>query len=256
MKTTCSRTIHITIVLLLSTMLSLQTAHPQTTDSLIHASSSNGAMQFQLIGGIGVYYIGDWTPASQFRIGTDVSFNHSNQSGSNNGYTIYSYTPPSSSSVQENIRQPDQTYNSYQTSLSGLYLHNLAEYKHTFIYCGVGPMITYSWNRSTSINPETYVSNYTSSNNDNSESTNKRSGVGPLAIIGVRSRLLNHVSLSAELELSAVYQWTMQTSSDIYTSSNSSFSPPTNTDTSSDITHLNGWAISLNAIRVGLIIEL
>ena len=256
MKTTCSRTIHITIVLLLSTMLGLQIAHTQTTDSLIHTSSSNGAMQFQLIGGIGVYYIGDWAPASQFRIGADVSFNHSNQSGSNNGYTIYSYTPPSSSSVQENIRQPDQTYNSYQTSLSGLYLHNLAEYKHTFIYCGVGPMITYSWNRSISKNPQTYISIDTSSYNDNSEYTNKTSSVGPLAIIGVRSRLIDHVSLSAELELSAVYQWTMQTNSDIYISNNSSFNPVTNTNNSSDITHLNGWAISLNSIRVGLIIEL
>ena len=138
MKKTCSHTIHITIVLLLSTMLNLQKAQAQTTDSLIHSSSFNSALQFQLIGGIGIYYIGDWSSVSGFRIGANVSLNHSNQSGNSNGYDISIYTPPSPSNVQENASQPEQTSNLYQISLSGLYLQKLAAYKQTLVYCGIG----------------------------------------------------------------------------------------------------------------------
>lgn len=254
MKTAFSHTIHITIVLLFSTMLNLQKVHAQTTDSLIRSSSFNSALQFQLIGGIGVYYIGDWSSVSGFRIGADVSLNHANQSGSNNGYDISIYTPPSPSSVQENTSQPEQTSNSYQISLSGLYLQQLAEYKQTLVYCGIGPEMTYHWDRSTSKYPETYTSSDTSSSTNSQENTNKISGIGPLAILGVRSRLLDRVSLSAEIELSAIYQWTVQTNSYISTTT----SPPYAVVTykSGSISDLNGWSISLNAIRVGLIIEL
>jgi len=253
MKKTCSHTIHITIVLLLSTMLALQKAHPQTTDSLIHSSSFNSALQFQLIGGIGVYYIGDWSSVSGFRIGANVSLNHSNQSGSNNGYDISIYTLPPSS-AQENTSQPEQTSNSYQISLSGLYLQKLAEYKQTLIYCGIGPEITYHWDRSTSKYLETYTSNDTTSSTNSQENTNKTSGIGPLAILGVRSRLLDRVSLSAEIELSAIYQWTVQTNSYISTTTYPAYDVVTYK--SGGISDLNGWSISLNAIRVGLIIEL
>ena len=58
-------------MLLCFTILNSQEATSQTTDSL-----SQGFLQFQLIGGLGVYYIGDWSASSYFRIGADMSLNH------------------------------------------------------------------------------------------------------------------------------------------------------------------------------------
>jgi hypothetical protein len=255
MKMKSSRTMFLGILLLFSTMLNLQRAHAQTPDSISHSSTSSGAIQFQLIGGIGIYYIGDWSPVSRFRIGADVSLNHSNQSGGGLGYSIDTEPLPSSSSSSNNTSQPEETSNSYQISLSGLCLENFAEYKHTSIYCGIGPMVSYSWSRSTSNYPRSNYGTYdTSKYIDNNEYTNRASAIGPIAIFGVRSRLLDHVALSAEIGLSALYQWSMQSNS--YTSTYSSQTSPTSTFNNGNISHLKGWVLSLNDIRIGLIIEL
>jgi hypothetical protein len=107
MKTKSSLSIYLGILLLFLIILNSQRVFAQTADSAaVSSSTSGGAIQFQLVGGIGVYYIGDWSPASRFRVGADVSWNHSNQSGSNTGYSIYAYVPPSSSSAYGNTSQP------------------------------------------------------------------------------------------------------------------------------------------------------
>jgi hypothetical protein len=257
MKADHSKRYYRAAILLLFTMLNSQGVLSQTTDSLLSSWALDGAVQFQLIGGLGVYYLGDCGHVGHYRIGADLNYSHSNQSGNGSGYTMYSSTPPPSSSGNSNTSKPEQNSTSYQISLSGLYLQQLAEYEHVFMYCGVGPMVSYSWNTNTSksqsiqINSAGYVSSY---ENDYG-GTDKTSGIGTLAIIGFRSRLLNHVGLSAEIAVSAVYQWTTQSNSSTYFS-NSGLASNTNTTINSDVTHLDGWAASVSTIRVSLIMEL
>jgi len=254
MNTTPSNTINLIMMLLIFTVLNSQSGYAQSTDSLTHSPTSNRAIQFQLIGGIGVYYIGDWNPASHYRIGADVSLNHSKQTGSYVEYSMQTEPPPSPTTSSGGTSQPEQTSNSYQVSLSGLYLQTLADYKNTSIYFGVGPIVSYSWSRTTSKYPHTSTGTYdTTISVDNNEYTTKASAIGPLAIIGLRSQLIDHVALTAEIGLSAVYQWTMQSNSYI-----STYGTPASSSTFSngDVVRLDGWAVSLNAIRIGLIVGL
>lgn len=256
MKTISLKMTYLGNLLLILTMLNSQNVHAQTTDSLTYHSTSNGAIQFQLIGGLGVYYIGDCGSAPHLRIGVDLSFDHSDQSGGNSAYSISTSTPPSSSSSSHSASDPDQTSNSYQISLSGLYLQQLADYKHTSVYCGVGPLATYAWDRYRSKYPRTFIDSYNNSSTslENNENTYKSSSIGPLTIFGIRSRLVDHVGLSAEIGLSAVYRWTTESYS--YRSTSTSSGSSSSTYENGNISNLSGWVFTLNAIRIGLVIEL
>lgn len=248
MKAICLAILTITIMTFDS-----QRTFSQTTDSTSSSSASGCALQFQLIGGVGIYYIGELNQSSYFRVGADVSLNHSDQSGDET--TQYLYSSSSSSPTSDTtLSKPVQTTNSYKISISGLYIQKLAEYKTTFLYCGAGPLLIYSWDRGTSNSPSTEISEgaaYTEGYTY--ENTSKTSGIGPAAIFGVRSRLVDKVGLSAEVVLSAIYQWNTQTNSSSSTSSSVSY---TSADNSSGISHLNGWAVSVANVRVGVVIEL
>jgi hypothetical protein len=252
MKNSFNKTIPFTVILWLTTIFNSTSAFSQSTDSLAHLSSSSGAIQFQLLGGLGIYYIGDWNSASQYRIGADFSISHTNQSG---GGITYTFNTVPATGGQYNTTQPNQISNSYQFSLSALYLQRIIEYNHALFYCGVGPTLSYDWGRSN--DKTTYfasVQNNTGTQIYNNENTTRTSAIGPLAIIGVRSRLLDHVSLTAELGLSALYEWTMQSYS--YNSTTNGPGSNRNASTTGNISHLDGWTISLTDIRIGLAIQL
>jgi len=253
MKTVFIKIIDLVIPIVLITTLNSQNAHSQSTDSITHSSPSIGAIQFQLLGGLGLYYIGDWNSASHYRIGADFYLGHSNQSGGSVTYNIN--TAPGAQGPLYQTNTPDQTSNSYQISLSTLYLQQIIEYKHTSIYCGVGPVISYYWGRSN--DRTTYyqaIPSDTTTAIYNNENTSKTSGIGPLIIIGLKSRVLDHISLTAEIGLSALYQWTM----DSYSYNSTYYGPGSyaSASTAGNISHLNGWDISLTDIRIGLAIEL
>lgn len=229
----------------------------QAADTLMHSSTSGGSIQFQLIGGIGVYYIGDWTASSFFRIGADLSFNHLNGSGDSLESSNYSSTSPYNTGASGNSSQPVHTSNAYRISLSALHVQKLLVYKQTFTYCGIGPLVSYSWSRSTNDINTTYATNqYYSIDGDITENTNKISAVGPFVMLGIRSLLINRVSVSAEIGFSALYQWTTQTNSRTVTETYTNPSESSNTNNNGSISHLEGWDISLYAIRIGLIIEI
>ena len=251
MKTAFNKIINLATPLLLITTLNWQIARSQPTDSTSHISTSIGTIQFQLLGGLGLYYIGNCSSVSHYRIGADFYINHSHQSGGGVSYNIN--TAIGAQSPQYYTSIPDEISNSYQISLSTLYLQQIVEYKHTSIYCGVGPVISYNWDRS---NDKTTDYQATPSNTaiyDN-ENTTKTSGIGPLIIIGLKSRVLDHISLTAEIGLSALYQWTMNS----YSYNSTYYGPGSysSASTAGNIAHLNGWEISLTDIRIGLAIEL
>ena len=254
MKTSYSRIFYFGVMMFCYTLFNSETTYSQTIDSLSHPSNSNGAFQFQLLGGIGIYYIGELNSVSHFRIGADVSLNHSDQSGNNSGSSTYTSEPPLYSSSSSNSSEPNQTGNSYQISLSALYLHNLVEYKQSTMYAGVGPLLSYYWNRSISKYPSTSTYSSTTTYSNSSENTSKTSSIGPLSIFGVKSKLVEYVDISAEISLSAVYQWTFQSSS--FSSTNGNLPSYTSTSSNNNISRLSGWSVSINAIRIGLIINL
>ena len=67
--------------------------------------------------------------------------------------------------------QPEHTSNLYSFSLSALHIQRLLTYKQTFTYCGIGPMVSYSWNRSTDNVTIFYSPSYFPSNLDVNENT-------------------------------------------------------------------------------------
>ena len=242
------------ILALLVGMFGAQGTFSQTRDSSSASSASCGALQFQLIGGAGINYIGKLSRSSFFRIGADLSLNHVNQSG--NESSSFSYTSSSSpASSDSTIESSNQTMNSYNVSLSALYVQELAEYKSAFLYCGVGPMLTYSWSKSTDNHPVVETSGgITTFYTNTSSSTGKTSGIGPTAIIGVRSNLVNHVGVSAEIGFSAIYQWNTQSNLNISRST----SPPwySASENVSNVSHMNGWNVSLSSVRIGVVFDL
>ncbi len=252
MKTTILRPICVGMIALLCASLLPQRTFPQTPDSLSRRSGE--WLQFQLLGGLGIYYIGNWGRASNFRVGIDASFSHTDNSGDGNSYSIYSSTSGSASS-SSNVNQPEQKGTSYRVDISGLYAQDIAGYANSTLYCGAGPMTSYSYDRNSRSTPYVRTDPYgttreTAANSDKSTTW----GIGALAILGVKSQLLAHVSLSAEVSISALYQWTSQTSSSSYTSDYPAAGQSVSTGGSNS--HSAGWSVSLNKIRIGLLIAL
>jgi hypothetical protein len=124
--------------------------------------------------------------------------------------------------------------------------------KDLFFYYGIGPEISYHWNRTTDKSINTDSDGNITFGSD--EYSNKSLGIGPLAVAGVSCHLAGRVGLSAEFGLSALYQWASQTQSQrstyAYTSS------PTRSSGSGSISSWHGWNFSLNNISIGVIIGL
>jgi hypothetical protein len=252
MKTTILRRISFGMIMLFCTFLFPQRGFPQTPDSLFRTSGES--LQFQLLGGLGIYYIGNWGTASHFRVGFDVSFSHTDNSGDGNIYSI-NYSTPGSTSSSSSTNQPEQNSTSCNISLSGVYVQKVAGFANALLYGGAGPMASYSYSRNSSATGSTSTDTYSTTFNTSANSTTTRTwGIGPLAILGVRNRILDHVSLSAEVSISALYQWTSGTA--LYHSL-SSYSPTSSSGyEQGSNSNLKGWDVSLSSIRIGVIVEL
>ncbi len=249
MKATC-----LAILAMLIVTFGSQRAFSQTIDSSSAASNSCGTLQIQSLGGWGIYYIGNLSGSSSFRVGADLSFSHSTESGNMSSYFLATSSSSSPSSDTTN-EQPDETGNSYQINLSALYIQKLAQYKSTFLYCGAGPMFIYSWSKSTGSFPYSETSEgTTTTSQENLVSSSKTNGVGPVAILGIRSGLADRVGISAEIGLSAIYQWI--STSDLYTTTYSGSPANTQTENESQIEHLKGWNIYLSSVRIGVTVAL
>ena len=243
MKATC-----LAILTSLIVTFDAQTTYSQTGDSSSTSMQPGGAIQFQLIGGTGLDYIGYLNQSSSFRVGIDFSFNHSTQSGNQSSYYSYSPTQPPASSGDTTISENDLATNSYSLTLSGLYIQNLTEYGNAFLYCGVGPMLVFSLQRNAWTNQSS-----TNLNWNNSESSSKTSGLGPIAILGARGKLCGQIEISGEIGVSATYQWNTFSS---FSNSGAIDLLNTSLNSSSSISHLNGWVFSFTHIRVGVIVDL
>jgi hypothetical protein len=255
MKTKSFKNIYLTVIFVCGIIINSAQTLSQESDTLTNLQSSNCALQFQLIGGVGVYYINDLNKESHLRIGADVNLNHSDQSGDQSGFSMYTSGNPPTSSASTSTEKPDQTSNSYQIIFSVLYIRDIVEYKHTNLYCGLGPMTSYLWSRSTSKSISTNTStSYAYVYNNTSENTTNSRNLGAMAMFGVNSQILDNVGLTAEISLSASYNW--QTNTNSYTSVNTSTGSSYYSNSNGGITHNNGWLLSINAIRVGLLIGL
>lgn len=247
MKTIDARPIRLGMAVLCAMLLFSQSSFPQSSDTLTGASS--GSLQFQLIGGLGAYYIGSWEPTSYCRIGADVSLSHASASGDGDSYNSY----PGGGSTT--LNSPDQQSTSYGISISGVYLRRIARYANASLYGGAGPMVSYSFRRSSNTSTaETIQASTTTVETYSNDDTQKTWGIGPLVLVGVKNRLVDHVSLSAEMSLSALYQWKASSYGSLQTSN---YSPSYTTSSSNGSnSHLKGWDISLSGIRIGVILEL
>jgi hypothetical protein len=252
MNTVKSHSWTFAVALLLLPLFIKPEGRAQTSDSSASMRANGGALQFQLIGGVGIYYIGECSSGISFRVGANAHIQHTTSSGTNESMSAYSGgTGPSTMTGK-----PDQSSSSYDITVSGLFIHTIAEYAHTSLYCGAGPMGSYSEGKITqgSITYSYYPTESFTSTNAYTERTIQWS-VGPLAIIGIRARLFAPVSLSAEISAAAVYQW-WSTSSTSTTQSSGTGYQYTSINVNTSNSDLKGWSIVLNNIQIGVLIEL
>ena len=250
MKTVRAHSVSIAFLIIFLNSAVDSKAISQTNDSLSTYQSSSAALQFQLIGGLGVYYLAECSSFGNLRIGADASFNHTGSSGSSQSNTTYLGGTPVYSSQSGS---PDQSTTSYQVSLSGLYLHRLVAYEHATLYFGAGLVASISHNKYTNNLTSTSSTSYGAQSSSINEYVSKTTtwGAGALGIVGIRTQVYQQISLCAEIGFSALHNWT----SEITTSTTRQNEPPpfdfTNSTTTSD---LKGWSLSLSNIRIGLII--
>ena len=230
------------ILLLMS--LHSQQLLSQTRDSL--SGSGGGALQFQLIGNLGMYYLVHVGSSSYLRVGVNGSYDHTDNSGDGNNY----YFPSSSSQTK-----PSEKSTSYSVALSGVFALKIAGFANSALYCGLGPLTSYSVDNSYSTLSYSYTSDVSNlAYTQVHSSANKVWGVGPLGILAVRTHLFGSVGLTAEVDLSAQYQWTSGTSNDHY----ERVDPTSGSESSNGGTnqHLAGWKVEISSIIIGVDVEL
>ena len=117
-------------------------------------------------------------------------------------------------------------------------------------------MAGYSLSRSNGDVSTFYPSgDYVEIERDISESANKTWSLGPYVMLGVRSVLVDRVSVSAEMGFSALYQWTTWSNSSLTTNTYTSPYGSTTTNNNGSVSHLEGWNLTLATVRIGLVIE-
>ena len=257
MNPVCSLSQTLKALMLASLLLVCQAAFSQLADSSRQIRTA--ALQFQLINGFGLNYWSDLPSHSYLRIGADLSYHHSNSSGTSGGdYTYSSVSDTYSSSTRETLSgAPENNSTSYQISISGLYLRSIPCFVNTSIFLGGGLGIQHSkgWSSSSSSTVRwdtSFRTVQTSEDRSNSRSV----GVGPVLVCGVHTSLISHVALSAEVSLSAMYQWSWSDSHWLYGSTSTGSSPSSTSNSQSQNTNEKGWDISLSNIRLGIVVEL
>ncbi len=238
-------------------LASSQHLSAQSADS--SQQSGFPALQFQLFGGFGVNFLGQCGSSSFFRIGADVSLNLSNSSGtSGESYTSYSTSGTSSTSQSPTTSgNPEYHSTSYQITLTALYVRSIVSYAHTSLYVGGGLAIQHSksWFSSSSSYATVDTTTLTTGSSENTDNS-KSIGVGPVALCGVKTHLLTHLMVSAEVSLTAMHQWSWSTSSFSYSSSAGGSSPSSSGYRSTSNSNDKAWTLSLSNIRIGVILEL
>ena len=239
-----------TLAIVLIVLVYSRQTFSQTADSLLN--TSGGALQFQLIGNLGLFYLAPCGSNAFLRIGADGSFGHSSNSTdlAQSTSSVSSGGPPSSSQW---TNKPEGKSTSYTISLSAAYALNIAKYANSSLYLGVGPMTGYSYNHSSSTGSTTYGGSSSSYSNDYNR-TEKTWSLGPFALLGVRAQLVSHVSLTAETSVSALYQW-----SSITSASHSGYTyPPQGFSMNDDYSNgtTAGWDVALKSIVIGVVVVL
>jgi hypothetical protein len=79
-------------------------------------------------------------------------------------------------------------------------------------------------------------------------------GAGPIAILGVKSKLLGRIGLSAELSVNALYQFSNSSGAD--DTQYGTVGQPYSTGTSTTSSNSHGWQVTLDDIRIGVILAL
>ncbi len=247
---TLSRMPFVAVTCVLS-LLFAPAVQSQSVDSSTTARPHSPALQFDLIRDFGVYYIGAWGSSTFFRIGVDLSYSNESSSG-----TTTTTSNSTTGSNYSDAGKPDNTTLSYAITVTGYWIQTLAEYGHSSLYVGAGPMVTYSrlkFAYSSSSNQTNTPFAY--STTESSVETTTGWGFGPAAVIGIRARIVEPVSVTAELNLSALHEWTTSSS----TSTDLSIDSSNNTNTitvSTGSSDMKGWTITLDNIRIGIIVDL
>ncbi|HLP17996.1 MAG TPA: hypothetical protein VK470_17190 [Bacteroidota bacterium] len=228
----------------------------QTADTSAANTTPASAVQFQLLGGFGINYLGSFGETSSYRIGLDLSLNHTNQWGENNGSIYIDSSSPYTSRRTSTGGSDDKTSTEYSATLNILYLERIAHYKKANLYYGFGPMASYSRSKISISTRDLLIGSGSESQDYNSsENIISEYGAGPLLMTGVSTHVINAVTLSAEFGLSVKYIWSTTTSSLFHTSTYGTINA-FNSERHENSSTSDGWTISLTAIRIGCIIEL
>ena len=137
--------------------------------------------------------------------------------------------------------------------MSGLWVSTIAEYSRVSMYAGAGPAGAYSYSKNSGgSNQNTTYTGGGSTVVNSYVSTTSTWGLGPVALIGIRARVFNPVSLTAEMTFSALYEWT--TMANTSTDSNAGSYPYVTVDGGES--NSKGWSLDLRSIQIGVLVEL
>jgi hypothetical protein len=224
-----------------------QLSTAQTPDSVVQIPK-RGSLQFQLVGGIGINYFAPIGSSSCIRLGVDVAFKHEHSDGS---YDEQAVVFPSSVTISKGYPASEAT--SYDLTVSGLFIQTLSEFMSTSFYCGIGPSVSFSYSKAVSnVDDRAMLGASFNSVKGTSEDKSTVRGLGGLALLGARARLVENVSISAELCFSALHKWsnTSTYSETMYAFSEGNAYQISDSKSSSG----RGWSTTVSRIRVGLVI--
>lgn len=233
---------------LVASLLSCHSLNAQTLDSATAATPTRGALQFQLVGGLGVNYFAPLGNSSSLRLGADVAFKHGHSDAT---YDEHALLYPMGPTISWGYPEADAT--SYEFTVSGLYIQALSEFMNTSLYCGVGPSASFSFSKTLgNIDDRSMTGASFNSVTGTSENKSTVRGIGGLALLGAKARIIERISLSAELCFSALYQWS---NTSLYSETRYFYSEGSSSQTfDSRSSSSRGWSTAVSNIRVGLLI--
>lgn len=197
-------------------------------------SNHSSAIQFHLVGGYAVSYLGSLSPSSAFRITADLYLNSRSIEG----------PIKSSSSSYTQDRSRSTNSDSYGADVVVSHVSYAAVTDNSSFYFGLGPVASYTSSSSKDIDAE--HPSFSSPGYHNEYSTRASQwGIGAQGIVGLQAMLTSTVSFLAEYQVSALHIW--QESRSDY-----SFSSASGSDFNWSTTEQRGWQFNLNSIRLGI----
>jgi hypothetical protein len=197
----------------------------------------NNKLQFYLINGLDIAYT-DLSSDFPVRYAVSITGSIGKSSGDENRQSVYS-----NDTTQSKSNNDRKSFN-YKVSSKFHYMVSLYNEAFFNTYFGVGPTFFFQRNYSNSVNQSERSNNPEISKSKTNYWSNYY-GIGFSSIIGLESKLTDHVSLFAEYDLNYTYRW-----------SDGRGNSKSNNSSSKNENNSTRYYLSLSYVKLGLSVYL